>query len=138
MGNNIEPDGFAQWAALSNSYDVSLFHVKCRGAMYCNILMPLFKTPVFGNVMEVIPPDDNGVLHLSGSNKTFQDASTDRYIPGERTLLVHIGTLNCCIRGLDSKSDRADVTHRFLALVSDGSLTSYKNGILALISLFVF
>lgn len=137
MGNNVKPDGFAQWTALSNSYDVSLLYVECWRAVDRDILMPLFKTPVFGNVVKVVSPDNNGILHLSGNNKTLQNTSADGNISSERTLLINKSSLNCGLRSLDSKSNRANITHWFLALVADCSLTSNEDGILALISLFV-
>lgn len=43
---------------------------------------------VLGDVMQVVPADDNGTSHLGRYNAAGQDTSTDRDITGERALLV--------------------------------------------------
>lgn len=135
--NDIEPDSFAKWTALSNSYNISFLDVECRGAVNGDIPVPLLETPVFDDVMKVVSPDYNSVLHLSWDNQSLQNSSANRDISSEWAFLINVIALNCRIRGLDSKSNWTDVTHRLLALVADCSLASNENCILALVGLLV-
>lgn len=52
--------------------------------------MSLFETVVLPNVMEIIPPDNNGALHLHFSHDAGKDATTDGHISGEGAFLINI------------------------------------------------
>ena len=43
---------------------------------------------VFGDVVEVVPTDDDSAGHLRRDDATSEDATTDRHFASERTLLV--------------------------------------------------
>lgn len=54
------------------------------------VLVPFLKSIVFLNVVEVVPSDHNGLLHLHALNHTSQYSAPDAYISSKWTLLVHI------------------------------------------------
>ena len=61
--------------------------------MYRNILVALLETVVLLDVVQVVPPDDDGMFHLHFSDNTSQDATTDRHFAGEGAFLVNVVTL---------------------------------------------
>jgi len=97
--------------------------------------MPLLKTTVLGDVMEVISAYDNGALHFVGDNLSLEHTSTDGDVSGEGALLVNVISLDGGIGGLDSKSDGAGETHGLSTL--DYALASDEDCVLGLVSLFV-
>jgi len=137
MGNDIETDRLAERAALSNRHDVSFLDGKCRRAVNGDILVPLLETTVLGDVVKVIPSNDDGTLHLGAQHQTLEDTSTDRYIAREGAFLVNVGRFQCGGGGLDAQTDRLGETHGLLADISNGALPSHKDGILRLVGLFV-
>ena len=50
--------------------------------------MAFFVTAVFGNVVQVVPTDDQRAVHLGGDDGASQDTSTDRDEASEGTFLV--------------------------------------------------
>ena len=58
------------------------------------ILVPLLKSVVLGDVVKVISPNDNRPLHLHGGYYSGQDTTSDAYISREWTLLINVGTLS--------------------------------------------
>eukprot|EP00553_Chaetoceros_curvisetus_P015547 CAMPEP_0204647880 /NCGR_PEP_ID=MMETSP0718-20130828/6838_1 /ASSEMBLY_ACC=CAM_ASM_000674 /TAXON_ID=230516 /ORGANISM="Chaetoceros curvisetus" /LENGTH=195 /DNA_ID=CAMNT_0051670563 /DNA_START=68 /DNA_END=655 /DNA_ORIENTATION=- len=137
VSNNIEFNSLTQGTALSNGNNITLLDVEGWGAMGRNILVPLLKTPVLGNVVKVIPTDHNGSLHLGGDDESLEDTSTDGYVSSEGALLVNVCSLNGSVGGLNSKADGAGVTHGLLTLASYDALAGNEDGILALVGLFV-
>lgn len=68
-----------------------------------DVLVPLLEPTVLADVVEVVPADDDGTLHLSRRDDlTLQDTSTNRHVAGEGTLLVYVWVLDGSIRRLDS------------------------------------
>ena len=104
--------------------------------MNSDILMPLLKTTVLGDVVKVIPTYNNGALHLGGDDLSLEDTSTDGYISGEGALLVYEVSLDSSIGGLNSETNRAGETHG-LSILTHDALTSYEDSILALVSIFL-
>jgi len=102
MCNNVEPDCLRQRTTLANCDNITILDVESWGAVDGNILMPLFESPVFRNVVEVVPSDNEGALHLRGYHYSFEYAPTNRNIPGERTLLVDVRSFNSRIGSFDS------------------------------------
>ena len=137
MSDNIESDSLGKRTALSNGDDITFLDSEGRTAVNSNVLVSLFKTTVLGNVMQIISTDNDGTLHLGGDDQTLEDTSTNTDISSERTFLIHIGTFNGSIWSLDTQTNITDKTHRFLTFATNSSLTSYKDGILLLISLFM-
>lgn len=137
VSHNVEADRLAERTALSNSNNIPVLDRKCRRAVHSNVLVPFLETPVLGNVVQVVPADNNGALHLGANNKSLEDASTDGDIASKRALFVHIVALNGSGRSLDSETDRLGETHGLLDLSTNGTLACHKDGILALVGLFV-
>lgn len=134
--DNIETNRLGKRAALSNGDNITLLDRKGGRAVSSNVLMTLFETTVLGNVMKVIPADDNGALHLGGDDNSLKNASTDGDMSGEGALLVDITALNGSSRGLDTETDITGETHG-LGGTANNTLAGNKNGILALVGLFV-
>jgi len=61
---HVEVDGFGEGPAFSDDGDVSDFDVESGGAVGGQVSMPLFVAIVFGDVVEVVPSDDDGPLHF--------------------------------------------------------------------------
>jgi hypothetical protein len=137
MSDNIEAHRLAKRTTLSNGNDISVLDRKCRRAVHSNVLMSLLETPVLGNVVQVVPADGNGALHLGANDQSFEDASTDGDITCKGALLVDKVALNGSGRSLDSETYRPGEAHGLLNLSTNGTLTSHKDGILALVGLFV-
>lgn len=137
VSNNIEADRLAEWTALSNSNYVTILHVEGRRAVHCNVLVPLLETSVLGNVVQVVSANDNGTLHLGGDNQSLENATTNRDAAGKGALLVNVVAFNSLVGSLESKTNRLGVTHGLLVSAANHTLTCHKDGILALVGLFV-
>ena len=59
--------------------------------MAADIPVALLETAVFLNVVQVVPPDHDGALHLGLLDDSGEDASTHRAVASERALLVDVG-----------------------------------------------
>jgi hypothetical protein len=70
------------------------------GNMDRHVAVPLLKTVVFANVVQVITSDDEGALHLQLLDDTSQDATSDRDIASEGALLVNVASLNSLGQGI--------------------------------------
>merc|ERR1719370_2189245 len=58
----------------------------------------------FLDVVQVIPPDDSGPVHLKLGHNTSEDTSTDGHLSGEGTLLVDVVSHAGLSWGLEAKS----------------------------------
>jgi len=134
---NIEPNSLGQRTALSDGNNITLLNIERRGAVNSNILMPLLETTVLGDVVKVVPTYNNGTLHLDRDDLSLEDTSADGYVSSEGALLINEVSLDSSIRSLNPETDRASETHGLLALLSNNTLASYEDSILALVSLFV-
>merc|ERR1719253_1659984 len=123
VSDDVEPNGLGEGTALSDSDDVTLLDLEGGRAVSGKVLVTLLETTVLGDVVEVVPADDDSVLHLGGHDDALEDAATDGDVAGGG--------------GLDTKADGADEAHGLLAAVADRALASDEDGILALVSLLV-
>jgi len=135
--DDVEPDRLGQGAALSDRYDVPLLHGEGGGAVHGDVLVALLESAVLLDVVQVIPPDDDGALHLGRYDEPLQDAAADRNVPREGALLVDVISFDGGIGRFDSETDVLEEPHRLLALVPDGALSSDEDRILLLVRLFV-
>ena len=55
-----------------------------------HVLVSLFKSVVLLDVMQVIPPDDNGSAHLHLSDDTGEDTAADGHFADEGAFLVNV------------------------------------------------
>lgn len=74
---NVEPNGFRQRSALTDCDDITGCWFEARRAVAGDVPVPLFKTIVLFDVVEVVNPHDNGPLHFGGYDHTLDDPSTD-------------------------------------------------------------
>ncbi len=102
-----------------------------------DIPVPLFETTVFDNVMQVVPSNNNGPLHLGRLDQAFQDTATNGNITDKGALLVDVVSFDGGIWCLDAKTHVTNETHGLLLGAANNTLSSNKNGILLLVSLFV-
>jgi len=65
---DVEVNGFRKWSAFSDSDNISFLDSESGGTMSREILMSLFVSVIFFDVMEIISSDNDGVSHLSGDN----------------------------------------------------------------------
>jgi hypothetical protein len=136
--DHVEADRLTQGAALSNGDNITIFDRECRRAVDRNVGVTLFETTVLGNVVQVVPSDNDGALHFGGNDETLEDASANGNVSGEGALFVDKARFNGGGGCLDAESDRLDEAHGFLALlIAHGAFAGDENGILLLVSLFV-
>ena len=137
MRHDVEFDSLGQRAALPDRYNITLLHGEAGAAMSVDVLVALLKPTVLRNVMEVVSTYDNRALHLCRGNKTLQNLTTDRYIAGERALLIDVVPLDGSIRCLNPESNILHPTHGFHLLCADAALPGDEDGILSLVCPFV-
>lgn len=102
-----------------------------------DIPVPLFETTVFDDVMQVVPSDNNGPLHLSRLDQTFQDTTTNGNITDKGALLVDVVSFDSGVRCLNAKTHATNETHGLLLGAANHTLSCNEYGILLLVSLFV-
>lgn len=100
---HIESHSLAQGPALSNCDNVSdLYIPETGGQVHRHVLVTLLKAIVLSDVMEIVPADDNGPLHLHLRHDTRQDPTSDGDVTSEGAFLVYVGTLNSLFRRLEA------------------------------------
>lgn len=102
---HIESNGLGNWSTLSNNNNISLLDTESWRNVSSQVLVSLFVSVVFWNIVQVLSSDDNGSVHLGGHNGTGQDLSSDGNSSGEWTLLVDVVGLNGGLWGLESQSN---------------------------------
>lgn len=73
--------------------------------MGSQVAVPLLVTVVLGDVVEVVPSDDDGTVHFGGDNSPGKDTTTDRDETSEWTFLVDVGPLNGGLWGFETQSN---------------------------------
>jgi len=71
--------------------------------------------------------DDDGAVHLSGTDGSLEDAATDGDIRGEGTLLVNVAALNRLLGGAVTKTNALVVANDTTALLA-GELRTAQTG----------
>lgn len=62
--------------------------------MHRHVLVPLLEAVVFPDVVQVVPADDDGPLHLHLRHDTRQDPAPDGDVTSEGAFLVYVGALD--------------------------------------------
>jgi len=88
-GCEREHYSLAQRPALSNGNLVTILNTESRRDVGRDVLMALLVTVVLRDVVEVVPADDEGAVHLGRDDGTGQDASTDGDETSEGALFVY-------------------------------------------------
>ncbi len=80
--------------ALTNRGQVTVLNTnEARGHVRGQVLVALLVPVVLLHVVEVLPAEDDGALHLCGHDGSRKNAATNRHIAGEGALLVHVVAL---------------------------------------------
>ncbi len=94
---HVEVHCLCQWTALTNQHDVTFFYWKSRGNVSWDISMSLFVSVVFGDVMQVISPDDNSALHLGRDDDSLKNFASNGDSRGEGTFFIDVVWFNCLL-----------------------------------------
>ena len=57
-------DGFGQGFTLSDDYDISFLDRETGRAVDWNVSMSLLVSVIFGHIVEIVSPHNNGSLHF--------------------------------------------------------------------------
>jgi hypothetical protein len=74
------------------------------------VLVSLFETIVFSDIVKVIASDDNCSVHFCFHNNTGEDAAADRNVTSEWTLFVDICAVNGLSWCLEAQANISSVT----------------------------
>ncbi len=99
---DVESNGLGDWSTLTNGNNVTNLDTESWGDVDWNVLVSLFVSVVFWNVVQVVSSDDDGTVHLGGNNGTRQDLTTDGNQTSEWTLLVNVRTFDGGLWGLET------------------------------------
>lgn len=130
-------DGLGKGPALADDDDVSFLDSEGGGAVHGDVSVPLFVTIVFGDVVEVITPYDDGPLHLGGDGNSLEDLSPDGDVAGEGALLVNIAGFNGFLGGLEAQSNILEVSNTGGGLLGEQLLAVEEDILLLLEGSFV-
>jgi len=119
---HVEPNGLAEWSALTYGDDVADLR-SCEGwAQVCwQVVMSLLKSVVLFDVMKVISSQNDSSLHLVRQHDTLEDSSSDTHVRGEWTLLINVFTILGIKWGLETKTNllRESLDLHFLSILCD-------------------
>jgi hypothetical protein len=65
---NVESDGLGKGSALSRNHDVAFLDGEAGRGVARDVLVSFLETFVFGHVVQVVSPDDAGLVHLGRNN----------------------------------------------------------------------
>lgn len=86
-----ETNSLRQRPALANSDLITLFDTESRRDVGSEVLVTLFVTVVFRDVVEVFATDDERAVHLCGDDGAGEDTAADGDEAGEGAFLVYAG-----------------------------------------------
>lgn len=101
---------FCEGPALSNHNDVTFFDWESRRAVDWDISVSLLISVVFRNIVEIVPSDDNGLLHFGWDHNAFKDLASDWDIGGEGALLINVFRFDGFLGGFESETDILEVS----------------------------
>ena len=95
---SVELHCLGEGSAFADNSDIAWLNVskawrQVTRHVLVTLLETLLETVVLLHVMQVVPPDDNGPVHLEFDDNSGEDSATDGHIAGEGALLVNVGTL---------------------------------------------
>jgi len=73
--------------------------------VYRYVFVSLLKTSVFLNEVQIISSDDNSPLHLHLLDNSCKDSASDVDWSGEWTFFVDVGSEDCLLGSLETKSN---------------------------------
>jgi hypothetical protein len=99
---DVESNGLGDWSTLTDDNNITFLDTEGWGDVSGNVLVSLFVSVIFWNIVQVFSSDDDGSVHLGGNNSTSQDLTSDRDVTDEWTLLVNVRTFNSGGWGLET------------------------------------
>ena len=100
---DIESHGLGEGSGLADDDDVSLLDGEGGGDVHWDVGVLLLVPVVLVHVVQIVPPDDDGPLHLGGDHQGLEDSAPDGHLAGEGALLVHVVALDGFLGGLESQ-----------------------------------
>ena len=79
--------------------------------MGSQVAMSFLITIVFGDVVEIISPDDDGPLHFVGDDNALEDLAPDGDVAGEGTFFIDVVAFDGLLGGLEAKTHVLVVPH---------------------------
>mmetsp|Transcript_122306 Transcript_122306/g.391128 ORF Transcript_122306/g.391128 Transcript_122306/m.391128 type:complete len:207 (+) Transcript_122306:25-645(+) len=133
---HVEAHRLRERPALADGDDVSLLRLEGRRAVGGHVGVALLETVKLLDVMQVVPADDDGALHLGGDYHTLQDLAADADVACEGALLIdEVALLGLLGRG-ERQANVAPIPHGPLArLLAKQALGADEDGILLLVGL---
>merc|ERR1719491_2841881 len=107
--HHIEAHSLAQRAALAHRDDVALLRLEARRTVHRHVGVALLEAVELLHVVEIVPPDDDGALHLRGDDHALQDLPADADVAREGALLVHIVALLGLLWRREAQADVSEV-----------------------------
>lgn len=71
--------------------------------------MSFLVSVIFGNVVEIIPSDDNGPLHFLTDDNTLEDLSPNGDFAGEWALFINVLGFDSFLRNLEAQTNILEV-----------------------------
>lgn len=104
-------DGLGEGSALADKGNVTDLDGEGGGAVGSEVSVSLLVSVIFGDVVEVVPSDDNGAVHFGGDDDALQDLTPDADVAGEGAFLINVVALDGFLGGLEVESDVLVVPH---------------------------
>jgi len=134
---NVVANGLRERPALADGDDVANFDVpEGRAEVHRHIAMPLLVTLVLANVVKVVSSNNDGALHLHLYDNSCENATTNKNIAGEWTLLIDVVSIDSFTRRLEAKTNVLDISDVFLGAGQHTLLVIQEDGRLLLKSPF--
>lgn len=102
---DVESDSLGDRSTLADNDNVTLLDTESWRNVSSNVSVSLLVSVVLWNVVQVVPSDDDGSVHLGRDNSTSQNSTSDGNKTGERTLLVNVVTLDSGLRSLETQTN---------------------------------
>ncbi len=104
-------DSLAQRSALTDQHNISDLDVERRRNMGRQVSVSLLVPVVLGHVVEIVPSDDDGPLHLGRDDHSLEDLASDRDVAGEGTFFIDVATLDGFLGGSEVQAHVLVVPH---------------------------
>jgi len=134
---DVESDGLGEGSALTANDHITFLDSESRGDVDGGVLMSLFESVVFLNVVKIVSSDDEGSGHLGGNDDTLDDLSSDGDVTGEGALLVNVSSLDGRFGGLEAQTDVLIVSNTLGGLLGEEVLGVQEDTVLLLESVLV-
>ena len=95
--------------------------------MGCDVLMSLLKTGILGDIVQVIPTNNNRPLHFGRDDHSTENATTDGNVPCEGALFIDIMSINSFFCRFKTKSNRSEVTSSLCSFLLAHSNTAFAH-----------